>query len=213
MSPTHQKKQSNAILRFVHDVNDPAKVGFIRVYQEAFAGAPYFETYDPAWVEEHVWLPHHGHCIIVAEEGGIVVGIGCSHPALADTEPAIKSYLQEQRVMIPFPLSSAIFMSELAVLPLHQGEGIGRRIVVKRFQWGEAHGFEHYVMRTADDGSNSQRLYEKLGAHRAPFVQNVRGTLSVESASDKRIYMWGKTREEHATPPVIDEAYDTPVMH
>ena len=45
-------------------------------------------------------------------------------------------------------------------------------------------------MRTAVEGSNSQRMYERIGSHLAPFVQDVSDG-GVLSASKSRIYMYG----------------------
>jgi ribosomal protein S18 acetylase RimI-like enzyme len=180
-------------IRFVTDVNDPVRVGFVDTYREVFAGPPYFEEYGSDDVINGVWIPHMGHCVLAATEDltGRVVGLGCCHVVTADTEPKIRDYLLSRPSISKFfDPDRTIFMSELAVREEYRRRGLGNRIVLERFRWGLERGYESYCMRTAESGSNSRGLYERIGAVLAPFVQDV-SVDGVASSSKSRVYMYG----------------------
>ncbi len=180
-------------IRRVTIATDPAATGFVETYQAAFAEAPYFETYEPEWVLKHVWEPHLPHCVLVAEAEWAprgVAGLACCHPLLADTEPEVRDYLMAQH--LPFDPERAVFMSELAVRREFRRRGLGAKLIQARLRWAEDAGFQFLVLRTAATGSNSRRLYERIGAQVASFVQDV-STAAIASSSTQRIFLWGET--------------------
>ncbi len=180
-------------IRQVTTTTDSAATGFVETYRVAFADAPYFETYEPEWVLKHVWEPHLPHCILVAEVERApwgVAGLACCHALLADTEPEVRDYLVAQR--LPFDPEHTVFMSELAVRREFRRQGLGAKLIQARLRWAEDTGFRFFALRTAATGSNSRRLYERIGAHTAPFVQDV-SAAAVASSSTQRIFLWGET--------------------
>ena len=170
--------------------NDVARSGFIKVYQIAFAGPPYFEVYTDDDVEQGVWIPHVPHCIVVAKHDGHIVGFGCAHPILSGTSPNVQDFLEPHSGELPFDPSQTIYMSELAVLDSHRRSGIGLELINQRFSWARENGFRTYLMRTAAEGSNSANIYLRLGAKRLPFLQDVQNEVTV-SLSIHRQYLWG----------------------
>jgi len=168
--------------------------GFVSVYQEAFSGPPWYETHPTEHVQKNVWNEHLPYCIILAVSGDEVIGIGCAHPTLAEmgTNGGVKEFLEANRELVPFPLETTLYMSELAVLEPYREKGIGQELTKARWHWGRTNGMTHYAMRTAESGSLSKLLYEKLGAQVVEsLVQDV-SDATIQSASDRRIYMWGK---------------------
>lgn len=185
-------------IRRVTNVDDPLLAGFVSTYKDVFAGSPYFEEYNDEQVRDDVWIPHIGECILVVTTDDAlttrpesVVGLACCHAILAPTEPKIRDFLLS-RPELPelFDPARAIFMSELAVRDDFRRRGLGQALVLERFRWGLEAGFTHYAMRTAAGGSNSRRMYERIGSALAPFVQDVSED-GVVSASKSRIYMYG----------------------
>ena len=88
------KQEVKITVRDIVDSNDSARVGFAKTYKEVFAEKPYFENFEIEDIDQNVWLPHIGHCIVVVENNfREVVGFGCAHPFLADTEPSIRDFL------------------------------------------------------------------------------------------------------------------------
>ncbi len=176
------------VLRQIQRVDDPAFAGFATVYKEAFGGPPYFETYTDEDICSHVWEPHISECVIVAEAPE-VVGLSCCHAILAPTEPNIRDFLLTQE--LPFDPHEGIYMSELAVRSEERRNGLGLALVQARFVWAKKRGFRFYLMRTAASGSNSARLYRRLGAKQTSFMQNVSGN-DIVTASTERIFLWGE---------------------
>lgn len=157
------------MIRYV-PVNDATpkidRDGFIRAYQEAFGGPPYFETYSTEEVMEEVWLPHVKDGIIVlALDDECVVGFGCAMPVLK-LPPKVKEFLMLHQGEGSFPvdLDRAWYMSELGVVTSHRQRGIGYSLVKHRLLTIDHRGDTHYVFRTAAEGSNSIHLYRKIGA-------------------------------------------------
>lgn len=175
--------------RQVNDADDPAFAGFCATYQEAFGGAPYFEDFSEEEVRE-VWDKHVGYFIMVAEKDGEVVGLTCCAPAAHPGHDSVEQFLRSQD--LPFAIEKAIYMSEVAVHSAHRKQGIGRHLIEARMHWGADNGYTHYVMRTAEEGSNSARIYMRLGAQKADFVQSVDHE-GIETSSTTRIYLFGET--------------------
>lgn len=180
--------RNDIAFRRVERAHDPTFSSFAAVYKEAFGGPPYFETYTDEQIREDVWDPHIPECVIVAERAE-VVGLACCHAILAPTEPSIRSFLLTQE--LPFDPREGIYMSELAVRTEERQRGLGEALIHARFRWAKSHGFRFYLLRTAASGSNSKRLYERLGARRAAFTQNVAQD-GIATASTERIFLWGE---------------------
>ena len=187
------KQEVKITVRDIVDSNDSARVGFAKTYKEVFAEKPYFENFEIEDIDQNVWLPHIGHCIVVVENNfREVVGFGCAHPFLADTEPSIRDFLVAQK--LPFDSSKTIFMSELAVRKEFRRQGIGAKIITARLEWGQKNGYTNFCMRTAEHKSNSRSIYEKIGAKQAPFIQDVSNG-KIDTSSKQRVYLWGKISE------------------
>ncbi len=180
--------RNDITFRRIEREDDAAFTGFAAVYKGAFGGPPYFETYTDEQIREDVWNPHIPECVIVAEKSE-VVGLACCHAILAPTEPGIRSFLLMQE--LPFDPREGIYMSELAVRTEERQQGLGKSLIHARFRWAKGQGFRFYLLRTAASGSNSQRLYERLGARRAAFMQNVAHD-GIATASTERIFLWGE---------------------
>ena len=178
---------------------DPAHLeGFIYVYQRAFNEAPYFEPYEGEGntaenVTAHVWTPHlRDGCIVLALEGNLVVGLGCCMRVdqwLHDD--AFQTFIHDNIPHMPDVPEKTCFMSEVAVRSSHRRKGIGSQLILDRINWGRRLGFTNYLMRTADEGSNSKAMYKKLGARVIPdLVQDVTTHAEkVGSASQRRIFI------------------------
>lgn len=180
--------RSDITFRRVEQADDSAFSGFAAVYKEAFGGPPYFETYTDEQIREDVWIPHIPECLIVAERTE-VIGLACCHAIVAPTEPSIHAFLLTQN--LPFDPREGIYMSELAVRTEERQQGLGEALIHARFRWARKRGFRFYLLRTAASGSNSQRLYERLGARPTSFTQNV-AQGGIATASTERIFLWGE---------------------
>lgn len=178
------------------ETQESHRAGFIRAYQEAFGGAPYFETHSPEEVLEDVWLPHLKDGIIVlAFDGEDVVGFGCAVPVLK-SPPEVREFLTQNQRQKSFPidLSCAWYMSELGVLTSHRRHSIGYSLVRHRLTEIHHRGDTHYILRTAAHGSNSIHLYHKIGAIELPNLQDVSVSDQVQvhgSQSTERTYLYG----------------------
>lgn len=180
-------------IRRIVDSSDPAIGGFIKLYQDAFAGPPYFEAYPYDYVLDHVVTPHLPHFLAVAEACGDVVGLACGHPFMADIHADARQFLLEQpQEAVPFYPGAAVFFSELATASAVRKAGLGRRLTLAFYKWAYDNGFSHYTMRTAETGSNSRRMFERNGALLLPFVQDV-SQGDIASRSERRVWLYGET--------------------
>ena len=180
--------KNDIVFRHIEQADDSAFSGFAAVYKEAFGGPPYFEMYTDEQIREDVWIPHIPECVIVAERTE-VIGLACCHAIVAPTEPNIRAFLLTQN--LPFDPREGIYMSELAVRTEERQQGLGEALIHARFRWAKERGSRFYLLRTAASGSNSKRLYERLGARRAAFTQNVAHD-GIATASTERMFLWGE---------------------
>lgn len=180
--------KDRVVLRRIERADDLAFNGFATVYREAFGGPPYFETYTDEGIRKDVWEPHLSECVIVAEAPK-VIGLACCHAILAPTEPSIRDFLLTQA--LPFDPREGIYMSELAVLSEERRNGVGQALIQARFAWAKEQGFRFYLLRTAASGSNSERMYRRMGAKQTNFTQNM-GRGGIATASTERIFLWGE---------------------
>lgn len=187
--------------RQVHDVDDKARSGFIRVFQNAFGDAPYFEQ-TPDSVCNQIWIDNIDHCLWVVECDDCsnhVVGFACGHSLASGLHPDILEFIGSfagTDKELPIDWRNSFYMSDFGVLPSHRRHGIGFNLIQLRREWAHKNGIECYVQRTASDGSHSRRLYtsERVGGHTAAFVQPVEGVDGeIDSASKHRIYHYGDT--------------------
>lgn len=171
--------------------------GFTTVYKEAFGGPPYFEQYTNEEVRA-IWDKHRHHGrIILAKEGGKVIGLGCSVPlskAPEDVQDFLASCKEKGHLPDDFTPDSAWYMSELAVLEEYRNRGIAYELVRHRLI-DVSHGRSaFYVMRTASKESNSMHLYLRVGAKAIPELQDVSEIDQVTengSESTTRLYLFG----------------------
>jgi len=180
------------------DVNTtpPDRDGFIKAYQQAFGGAPYFEEYTPDDVLEQVWNPHLKDGIIVlAMLNSAVIGFGCALPLLKSPGD-IQEFVEQSIAAGAYSAdpSKVWYMSELGVLEDFRRHGIGTKLVKHRLLTITYRGDTHYVFRTAAEGSNSIHIYERVGAQRLPHLQDVSSSNQVvlnHSHSTERVYLHG----------------------
>lgn len=175
--------------------------GLIDAYIQVFAGAPYHETYTSEEVLEKVWEPHaQDGIVIVALDDEQVVGFGCAVPILKAPDDVKGFVVQNQPE--GYPLGRTWYMSELGVLGSHRKRGIAYQLVKQRMDEIVRREHDHYVFRTAAEGSNSLHLYTKIGAAEVAAVQDISLTAQVldnGSHSDKRIYLHGRCSDALAT--------------
>lgn len=168
-------------------------------YKEVFSGPPYYEHYTTEEIIEKVWLPHLTEgLIVIAHSDGNVMGFGCAKPAVAEEEVSgfLKSKLSQG--LLTVPIDSMWYMSELGVLDTYRKRGIGMALIARRILLIAGKGIPYYVMRTAAQGSHSQRLYESIGARKILGLQDVSGSDQVienRSLSTERIYLYGECQE------------------
>lgn len=170
--------------------------GFVEVYKEAFAGPPYFEAYTTEEVMDEVWTPHVNDGIsIIALDGLKVVGLGCALP-VEKAPDDVQQFIQERRKenVLPVDGDKTWYMSELGVLESHRGHGIGTALVRKRLETICEVGDSHFVFRTAAEGSNSIRIYQRAGAVALTTKQDLSDSEQVTingSQSTDRVYLYG----------------------
>ncbi len=136
---------------------------FIDVYRTVFAGAPYFESHSRSEVARTTWAPHLKRgVVVIARACDTVVGFGCAIPL---RDPLVSSAHVFVRARgLPLDIARTWYMSELGVLAQYRGHGIGSALVRERLLVLSVRGSEHYVLRTASEGSHSESLYRKIGA-------------------------------------------------
>jgi hypothetical protein len=194
VSPSGSKPQFR--VRQIKSLTDSGVPGFIKVYQEAFAGPPYFENYSAQWVTENILIPHLPYWVGIAEtdaEG--VIAFSCAHPVATDATPEATDFLFAQSAdQIPFDLNTSAYGSELASLKSVRKLGVGAHLTSCLFRWAADNGYPTVVMRTAEQGSNSIRLLQRAGAKLLPFVQDVAGHGAIESQSERRVWLYIETK-------------------
>ncbi len=181
--------QANPASVLAHD-----KLGFAKVYREAFAGEPWYETYTDEEVLADVWDEHiDSGVIILAFDGERVVGLGCAQP-LTKASSNVQEFLASATSFVADP-ANTWYMSELAVDGDYRRHGIGKQLVRHRLITASHRGGTHFTFRTAIHGSNSLRLYRELGAHELAERQDMSHDQQVVvngSHSTERVYMHGE---------------------
>lgn len=170
--------------------------GFVSAYQQAFSGPPYFERYTREEVLAETWEPHlRDGMIVLATLDNVVVGFGCAMP-LEKSPADVQDFMAQSIANGSYraDLKKAWYMSEVGVLEHYRGHGIGTALVKHRLLNIQHRGDTHYVLRTAAQGSNSIRIYERLGASTLPNLQDVSASDQVTtngSQSTERVYLHG----------------------
>jgi GNAT superfamily N-acetyltransferase len=171
--------------------------GFVAAYQAAFAGPPYFEQYTFEEVIQEVWNPHREHgMIVLATHAGEVIGFGCALPLLKSPDD-IQEYTRARILegSLDAHPDNVWYMSELGVTSEYRGRGIGTQLVKHRLLSIQHTDGTHYMFRTAAQGSNSIRIYQRIGAIVFPTLQDVSTSAQVianGSQSTERVYLHGE---------------------
>lgn len=169
--------------------------GFARVYQEAFALPPYEETYTDEDILNDVWRPHLEHgCVVIALDDNQIVGLGCAMSMDKwGHDPEFQAFIKANLHQLPDDPTRICFMTEVAVLPTHWRRGIGTQLAKNRLAWAKRVGMHHFMMRTAKTGSNSIRMYQRLGGEvMEGLIQDVSThATEVKSQSTERVYIRG----------------------
>ena len=178
----------------------------METYRQAFAGAPYFEQFSEAEVRQ-IWREHlqGAGCIIVAERDAVegpstpaeVVGLGCALPLMSPHAGGAGEFLlelrtREERVWTP---AKTMYISELASKNFVRGQGIGTHLTQELLKWGAAQGFADWVTRTAAQGSNSLRIFERAGGVQFGPRHDVTAE-GVQTSSSQRVYLEGRLSTE-----------------
>lgn len=114
----------------------PANMGLL----EKIAGDVFDEAIEPAFLQRYLADP--GHALLVAVDGGLVVGQirGIVH-------------LQPDR-------ASDLYIDNLGVSPAHQRQGIATRLVSALVAWGKAHGCTYVWVATEPDNDSGVPFYK-----------------------------------------------------
>ena len=181
------ERTGSLVIRQVWNLTDPAIDDIVRIFKEAFAEAPYFESYTDSEVMSKIVMPHINHWLAVAELDGVIIGMVAARPTTAPESEEELSYLVDQN--LPFDLDRSVFCSELAVDPKVRKGGLGSKLTAATLAWGVSEGFDTFICRTDADGSNSIRLLERIGWVRLPLIQDVAGKTDGGSASESRVWL------------------------
>ena len=100
------------------------------------------------------WAQQPDTFLIVADDGGVVVGMGLAMQgrAAVGTGP---------------PVPGFCFISMIYVVPERWGAGLGGQVVEAVLAEARARGYGPAVLWTAADNIRAQRLYEGRGLHRS----------------------------------------------
>ena len=134
--------------------------GFTKVYKAAFAGPPYFESFDDKEVMEILreLVFNKGGACFVMNLGGEVIGLSGGYALSNDSE--IAGIFTEK-----FPNvdpGDIFYFAELAVLEDYRFRGYGSSLVEARINHMNG-SFKAGLQRTQAKGSNSLNLYIKRG--------------------------------------------------
>jgi phosphinothricin acetyltransferase len=102
----------------------------------------------PRTLDEQVqWIDEHsgGHPALVAEFGGEIVGFG------------------SLSVFRPRPAYATTVEDSVYLLPGHQGQGIGSRLLAELLRVAAAHGFHAVIARITGENEASIRLHAACG--------------------------------------------------
>jgi len=147
---------------------------------------------------DNVYNNHLGRgCVAIALRDGCLVGLSCAEAIANDPSSSPYRYLSMRKNDLPFPLETACYIAEVAVVEDMRRRGIGTDLLKVLCNWGLSHGMTHYVARTAAEGSNSVGIFRRhLHAETLEGFQLVEGAEGeVPSMSRERMYLWGRLDE------------------
>lgn len=196
VSNPHRSNLPPFKFRQITSLDDPAVDGVIKVYQEVFSEPPYCEHFSAEYVYDKVIVPHLGYYIMVAEDESTnqVVGFICGLPILSCLSLGVKDYLLSlPKEKIPFSLDQAAYGTDLGVLAPARKTGLGRYLTWLLYRWAYEQGFPYLMMRTAANGSPSEKLFIRDGAQHLPFVQTVSYGDDIGTQSNDRIWLCLRT--------------------
>lgn len=179
-------------IRQIFSVDDPAVPAAIRIYQDSFAGPPYFEKFTDEEIYQDIIVTHVKHYLAVAEVDGQPIGVICARATISPESEDIREYLEKHRHEVPFDLKDSCYISEAAVSGTVRKRGTGNFLLQATINWARSAGYKYYLARTAAEGSNSVRILERAGARRLPFVQDV-SKGPTKSNSSHRVWLYGET--------------------
>ncbi|MEA3304325.1 MAG: GNAT family N-acetyltransferase [Patescibacteria group bacterium] len=155
----------------IHKQND-----FICVYQEVFAGAPYFEKWESTEIQSMMdhWFEIGNAYVSVAYIDGNPIAIAAGVPLVAEQKRYNALKLEDQYMHL---VDSIFYNVEVAVLPSCRGRGIASQLIDNRILFAQENEFSHLVFITIEEGSLSEPLYLKKGFQRitnllVPEIQN-----------------------------------------
>ncbi len=108
------------------------------------------EVFDAPIVPERLrqYLAEPGHLMILAVEDGVVVG-----------QCAAVIHRHPDKV-------TELYIDELGTAPLHQRQGIGRRMIDATFEWGRELGCKESWLGTELDNVAANALYRSIDGRR-----------------------------------------------
>lgn len=163
--------------------------GLIKLYQDIFSQAPYFESFTDEKVVEIFSEYLRSGILFVARDGSSVLGFGAAVPI--STVSDIESLLSDNGID---PLTSW-YMADLGVKEETRRNGLGRKLVQKRID-SMPPNTTTVVMRTSVDNFRSQALYKSLGFTEMKDVHQDVGQERVggQTAYDRRLFLAKRIR-------------------
>jgi ribosomal protein S18 acetylase RimI-like enzyme len=142
---------------------------FNKVYQEAFGGAPYFESFT----EEEVYkifqelvLSKDSACLLLFQKHSLVGVAGGFNVGLDEQISSLLKYNLE-------PLN-AFYLAELAVSTGERNKGHGTMLTKKLVDYvKETTELKKILVRTQKRDSNAKNIFLRIGFQELPFIQKV----------------------------------------
>ncbi len=168
----------------------------IRIYQEAFAGPPYFESFSGAEVSEILNQLVSGQnticCVATIDDNPIGFSGGFGVQEDEDVLGILKNKLSESERIRTF------YLAELAVASVYRNRGCGTVLVRSLLEVArEEIGCEAVVTRTQAEGSNAKGIFERTGFQLMDdLIQNVKSWIKPngqrELVTQERIFLLKK---------------------
>ena len=159
--------------------------GFVKVYKEAFAGAPYFEAFEESEVNEimrELVFCEGGACFAMTLNGEII-GLSGGY-ALSNVPEIVKIFKDLFPKISP---ENVFYFAELAVDEKWRNRGYGSMLVDARIAFMNG-SFKAGLQRTQAEGSNSLNLYLERGFKQVEdMIQHVE-THIIEAGERKKVH-------------------------
>jgi len=135
------------------------KDAYIKLYQDIFSKAPYFEIFTREEVERVYRLSLLNATIsLLAIENDQLIGFALGIQLSMHNDKNFKTLVDKY-----FELERVLYNAELGVHSQYRGLGIGSRLINKRVAFAKEKGYRAICMRTKKEGSMSVSLYKRLG--------------------------------------------------